>query len=203
MAKMNREQASINSLLDALANMAAGGESAAGSGAAAGAGMGEVTAVGDPRMMGYTGRPVRPEVLAAARADMRGKAGGRKPRVRVMGGLGKDIEGKTPGTVDKLLKKLGTTRKEAGRLGKEAVGFALLQGIMSTALQGGQMVAQSSLENADIDAQMAGLSPEAVKESALQPVTRAQRDFALQMLMQQLNGGRGTRTQLARGEVLT
>lgn len=83
------------------------------------------------------------------------------------------------------------------------VGYLLLEGLMRTLLQGGQQLSQANLAGSEMEAQAESLTPEAVQESALQPVTRAQRDYALQMLMQQLSGGRGMKTRLARGEVLT
>ena len=100
-----------------------------------------------------------------------------------------------------LKKLLGGKGVKAGASG--VIGYMLLEGLLRTLLQGGQQLSQTNLAGREMEAQGESLSPEAVGEQALQPVTRSQRDFALSMLMQQLGGGRGGRAQLARGEVLS
>jgi hypothetical protein len=81
-----------------------------------------------------------------------------------------------------------------------AGGFLVLQALMQRLLSSQQEGQQYDLANQQMDSQAESMSPEAMKEEALQPITRAQRDYAMQMLMQQL-GGRPTNR--ARGEAWT
>ena len=78
-----------------------------------------------------------------------------------------------------------------------ALGFMLLDMLMNSA----QSLSQASLQKQSVNSQMASLSPEAAAEQALQPITKAQREHALMMLLRQM--GADTGPMLAEGEVYT
>jgi hypothetical protein len=103
---------------------------------------------------------------------------------------------------DAIKDLLGSKRFKRGAGG--FVGYMVLQGLLRTILQGAQQLQETGLAGGQMEAQMEAASPEAARQMALQPITRAQRDHALMMLMQQMGGsGNGRAPMLARGEVLT
>ncbi|MFH0981801.1 MAG: hypothetical protein V2A79_09710 [Planctomycetota bacterium] len=143
--------------------------------------------------------PAQTAGTGAAAAEAAGGAVGQEAAAAAGGAAG------APAGMDMLKKILGGkgggSALKAGATG--VIGYMLIEGLLRTLLQGGQQLSQTALAGSELEAQGEALTPEAVREQALQPVTRSQRDFALQLLMQQLSGGRGMPTKLARGEVLT
>src|SRR3990167_3510080 len=192
-----KEQRAINLLLETIGNLGgSGGVAAAGNAAASP----ELVAAGGA-VRGYVGRPTSPDVLNAAMMRLRAQSGGKKPKVRVMGGLGREIEGVMPSKFEKAVGKLGLSKGGAKVGIAGVVGTLLLKAVMGKLLAGQQREEEFDLANRQMDVQAESMPPEAMTQEALQPITRAQLDFAMQMLMQQL-GQRPPRNR-ARGEAWT
>jgi hypothetical protein len=149
---------------------------------------------------GYRGRPADAATVKAglktARMGPAGLVG--KGRRRVMGEVGKTIN------EDWLSRLVGKGHKT---LGKGAIGLEGMLGylVLNMLFQGGMDIARQSqegrLQERALEAQEGALTPEAMTERALQPITKAQRNAALAMLLKQM--GANTGPLLAEGEVLT
>lgn len=159
----------------------------------------EAASVAKPR--GYQGRPASEEVIQAAlRAGKMGPGGisVMKPRIRVMGELGRTVN---EDWLSKVFGKGKGALKTPG--GKTAAGIGvamLIEALVSGALNIAGKVGESNLQGQAMNAQAEALRGPAGKEKAMQPITKAQRDQAMMLLMRQLGV---QQSNLADGEALT
>ena len=130
-------------------------------------------------------------------------------RAAAIGQTLKEKVTETPGRVSQLGERLYSMFQEGGAMAPGSTarirGGQLLIGLLVDAiLRGGQnklgAFLSQNLEGQALDAQAAALNPEATTERMMQPITKAQRDQALMLLMRQL-GVKGS--SVADGEAWT
>lgn len=112
----------------------------------------------------------------------------------------------TPATEGGWLKDLlgkgkGAAKSPVGAAAKGILGYLLIDALFKSGMGIAGQVQQGGLQEQALDAQMGATTPEAAAERQMQPITKAQRDYAMMMLMRQL-GMQGS-PMLADGEVLT
>jgi hypothetical protein len=101
-----------------------------------------------------------------------------------------------------LGKGKGAAKSPAGAAVSGILGYLLIDALFKQGMGIAGQVQQGGLQNQALDTQMAAATPEAAAERQMQPITKAQRDYAMMMLMRQL-GMQGGPPMLADGEVLT
>ena len=200
MSAAAKKQKALLDMLDSMGNLSQGSARSAAGTAGAGtmqqrnleallarlypAGAAGVSAAAGPAASAATA-PMSAEAAAAAMEGMQAANGGkaRKLSLEAIFGKGKSAL-KTP---------LGKT---AGVVGVAMLIDALVKGGLGLAGQ----IDQTLLQGQALDAQAAAMNPEATTERMMQPITKAQRDQAMMLLMRQL-GVKGS--SVADGEAWT